>query len=154
MIKISGLTKRYAGAQPALDSVCLNVPAGTAFGLLGPNGAGKTTLISVLTGMLSKDAGEVTVGGIHVDEDIAAVRRLIGYVPQDLAFYPALTVIENLRLFAALSSGSRQQLEFSIETAGLGNHLRKPAHALSGGLQRRLNLAIGLLGQPRLLCLD
>ena len=155
MIKISHLSKRYANAaQVALDDVNLHVSSGGIFGLLGPNGAGKTTLISILTGMLPKDGGEVTVCGINLNDDIAAIRRLIGYVPQDLAFYPGLTVHENLRLFSALSSGPARQLDFSIATADLGKHLGKPAHALSGGLQRRLNLAIGLLGQPKLLCLD
>lgn len=131
------------------------MPAGCVFGLLGPNGAGKTTLISILTGMLDKDAGDVEIGGVSVDSDIAEVRRLIGYVPQDLAFYPALSVGENLRLFSALSPGAaKDRLAFAIETADLAAHLKKSAQALSGGLKRRLNLAIGLLGQPKLLCLD
>ncbi|MGH8461359.1 MAG: ABC transporter ATP-binding protein [Stenotrophobium sp.] len=155
MIDISRLNKRYANAaQPALDNVSLHVAAGEIFGLLGPNGAGKTTLISILTGMLSKDGGKLVIGGINLDDDIAAIRRLIGYVPQDLAFYPGLTVRENLRLFSALSFAPLQQLDFSIEIADLAKHLGKLAHTLSGGLQRRLNLAIGLLGQPKLLCLD
>ena len=156
MIRISNVSKTYAqGAPPALDAVSLHVPAACVFGLLGPNGAGKTTLISILTGMLRKDAGQVTVDGVSVDDDIAAVRRLIGYVPQELAYYPALSVTENLRLFAALSSAaSHRGMAFAIETADLSAHLKKPAHALSGGLKRRLNLAIGLLGEPRLLCLD
>jgi ABC-2 type transport system ATP-binding protein len=156
LIKISGLTKSYVpGARPALDNVGLHVPERCIFGLLGPNGAGKTTLISVLTGMLSKEAGQVEIGGISVDQNIAEVRRMIGYVPQDLAFYPALSVSENLRLFLALSPGAaKDRLAFAVETADLSGHLKKPAQSLSGGLKRRLNLAIGLLGQPRLLCLD
>jgi ABC-2 type transport system ATP-binding protein len=156
LIKISGLTKSYpSAARPALDGVSLQVPPGCVFGLLGPNGAGKTTLISILTGMLGKDVGRVEVGGINVDDDLAEVRRLIGYVPQDLAFYPTLTVGENLRLFSALSPGAaKNRLDFAIHAADLSARLKKPAQALSGGLKRRLNLAIGLLGQPRLLCLD
>lgn len=156
MIKISGVTKRYSrAANPALDNISLEVGSGIIFGLLGPNGAGKTTLISILTGMLLKDAGKVEIDGLNVDDDIAAIRRRIGYVPQDLAFYPALSVAENLKVFAALSPNAGQkQLTFAIETADLGAHLKKPAQTLSGGLKRRLNLAIGLLGQPKLLFLD
>ncbi|HUP91115.1 MAG TPA: ABC transporter ATP-binding protein [Solimonas sp.] len=156
MIRITALHKRYPGAEHvALDDVSLEVPAGCVFGLLGPNGAGKTTLISVLTGMLAKDRGTVQVGGCDLDADPRAVRRQIGLVPQELAFYPGLGVGENLRLFGQLTPGfTPARLEFAIATSELGAHLAKPARALSGGLKRRLNLAIGLLGDARLLCLD
>ena len=154
LINITEVSKCYSrDAQRALDGVSLCVPSGCVFGLLGPNGAGKTTLISILTGMLRKDAGRVEIGGVDIDDDLAAVRRMIGYVPQDFAFYPALSVAENLRLFNALSP-VQDRLGFAIEATDLSAHLKKPAQSLSGGLKRRLNLAIGLLGQPRLLCLD
>lgn len=155
MIKIAHLSKRYHGAaHAALDNVSLDIAHGCVFGLLGPNGAGKTTLISILTGMLSRDAGDVLIGDLNLDQDLAAIRRRIGYVPQQLAFYPSLTVRENLKIFATLSSGPAEQIQFSVETANLGEHLNQRAGNLSGGLQRRLNLAIGLLGQPDFLLLD
>jgi ABC-2 type transport system ATP-binding protein len=155
VIKVENLRKRYPGAeQPALDGLSLNVPAGLIYGLLGPNGAGKTTLMSMLTGLIAKDAGSVHIAGLDLDHERAAIRGQLGYVPQQLAFYPTLTVAENLRTFAELTASTPARLEFCIETAQLAAQLKKPAQALSGGLQRRLNLAIGLLGQPRLLLLD
>ena len=156
MIEISALRKHYPGAETAaLDGVDLRVPAGCVFGLLGPNGAGKTTLMSVLSGMLAKDSGDVRVGGVEVSADPSGVRRQLSLVPQELAFYPGLTASENLDLFAALTPGaSSARRDFAIETAELGAHLHKRTSALSGGLKRRLNLAIGLLGDARLLCLD
>jgi ABC-2 type transport system ATP-binding protein len=156
LIRISSLSKRYSGAAlPALDGVDLCVPRGCIYGLLGANGAGKTTLLSILLGLTRKDAGTVIVDDIDLDRDPRGLRRLIGYVPQALAFHPNLTVSENLRLYAALTPGApANAVGFSIESTQLQHHLDKRAHALSGGLQRRLNLAIGLLGAPRLLCLD
>ncbi|HWU69246.1 MAG TPA: ABC transporter ATP-binding protein [Stenotrophobium sp.] len=155
MIKIAHLSKRYHGAaSAALDDVSLTIDRGHVFGLLGPNGAGKTTLISILTGMLQKDVGDIRVGDLSLDRDLPAIRRRIGYVPQQLAFYPSLTAGENLRIFSTLSGGSGEQIRFSVETANLGRHLDQAAGTLSGGLQRRLNLAIGLLGKPDFLLLD
>ena len=155
MIEVQALRKRFASAErPALDGVDLSIEAGV-FGLLGPNGAGKTTLISILTGLLPKDSGRVSIGGVDLDRDPHAARRLLGLVPQELAFYPSLSVHENLKLFARLTPGADgARLDGAIASAQLGAHLRKRAQALSGGLKRRLNLAIGLLGSARLLLLD
>lgn len=156
MIKLKDVRKRYSGAPNlALAGLSLHVPAGTIYGLLGPNGAGKTTLMSILTGLIPADSGELQIGGLDLRLALRRARELIGYVPQQLAFYPSLTVAENLKVFAALSPGNTPaRSEFCIELAQLGGHLTKQARLLSGGLQRRLNLAIGLLGQPRLLLLD
>lgn len=156
MIDIEQLRKRYsATSRPALDRLSLHVPAGCAFGLLGPNGAGKTTLMSILTATLRADSGSVRIGGLDVDRDAQAVRRVIGYAPQELAFYPGLSVRENLDLFAALTPGAdTASMDEAIGVADLSAHLHKPAQQLSGGLKRRLNFAIALLGRPRLLCLD
>lgn len=155
MIEITRLCKRYAGSErPALDELSLSVPQGSIYGLLGPNGAGKTTLLSILTGLRRKDSGDVRIGGAPLDTDLPAVRRQIGYVPQDLAFYPGLSVLENLETFAALARSSAMDVRASIDVAQLADHTGKRAQTLSGGLQRRLNLAIGLLGGPKLLLLD
>ena len=155
MIEVTGLTKHYPKqAQPALAGLSLRVATGSAHGLLGPNGAGKSTLMALLCGLMRPDSGSLKVAGLDVQAEAAEVRRLIGYVPQSLAYYPTLTVAENLRCFARLRAASVSNVEFCIATAQLGAHLAKPAAALSGGLQRRLNLAIGLLGTPRLLLLD
>lgn len=156
MIHARGVRKQYPGAQQAaLTELAFDVPAGGVFGLLGPNGAGKSTLMAILTGVLRADAGTLTIAGHDIPTQMAAVRPLLGFAPQELAFYPTLTVAENLRLFSQLTpSATRETLDQAIATADLSAHLGKRAEALSGGLKRRLNFAIALLGQPKLLLLD
>ncbi|MFT4046867.1 MAG: ABC transporter ATP-binding protein [Solimonas sp.] len=156
MIHARGLLKHHRGAaSAALAGIDLDVDSGSVFGLLGPNGAGKTTLMSLLSGLDTADAGTLCVAGCTLPAQIRSLRPQLGYAPQELAFYPGLSVAENLQLFAQLTPGSDAALQArAIEAADLGTHLRKPAHALSGGLQRRLNFAIALLGRPRLLLLD
>jgi ABC-2 type transport system ATP-binding protein len=152
MIRIHALHKQYRDtARPALAAVDLQVPAGSIFGLLGPNGAGKTTLLSILTGTVQPDRGEVEIDGLPM----GGAQRQIGYAPQELAFYPGLSIRENLSLFATLTPGAdAESMALAIRTANLAGHLDQRAGALSGGLKRRLNFAIALLGRPRLLCLD
>jgi ABC-2 type transport system ATP-binding protein len=156
LIHARGLLKRYRGAaQAALDGVDLDVAAGVVFGLLGPNGAGKTTLMSLLTGTARADGGTLTVAGCALPAQIDALRPQLGFAPQELAFYPALSVAENLQLFARLTPhADADSLARAIDVADLQAHLRKRAETLSGGLKRRLNFAIALLGRPRLLLLD
>jgi ABC-2 type transport system ATP-binding protein len=157
MIRLSGIRKTYRHLrQLALDGIDLEIPSGALYGLLGPNGAGKTTLIHILTGILAADGGDVRIDGRP--RRAGRVFPDIALVPQDLAFYPTLSVAENLRFYAAAAGvparERAQRIERAVETAELQNHLRKPAEHLSGGLKRRLNLAIGLLGSPRVLVLD
>ena len=158
-LSISGVSHTYRGArEAALNDVSLTIPAGGVFGLLGPNGAGKTTLISLICGLIEPDQGHITLD----DEPLPLVRAAdparIALVPQDYAFYPMLSVSENLRFFGgALGlSGARlrQRCDAAIAFTRLEQVTGKLAEALSGGLRRRLNLAIGLLGEPRLLLLD
>lgn len=159
MLKVDGVTYRYRdAAAPALQDVSLTIPAASVYGLLGPNGAGKTTLISLLAGLLSAADGQISLNGQALAEARAANPRAIALVPQDYAFYPMLTVAENLRFFAGvLGLNSREiktQCAAAITFARLEQVVGKRADQLSGGLRRRLNLAIGLLGQPQLLLLD
>jgi ABC-2 type transport system ATP-binding protein len=159
MLSIDSLSYRYrAAAGPALQQVSLSIPAGGIYGLLGPNGAGKTTLISLLAGLLSSADGKIAWDGRALAEVRAANPRAIALVPQDYAFYPMLTVGENLRFFAgvlALSGAEAgAQIDAAISFARLGQVVGQRAEQLSGGLRRRLNLAIGLLGRPQLLLLD
>lgn len=158
-LTIKEVSHTYRGArEAALESVSLTIPAGGVFGLLGPNGAGKTTLISLICGLLESEQGHITLD----DEPLALVRAAdparIALVPQDYAFYPMLSVVENLRFFGgALGlSGTllRQRCDAAIAFTRLEQVTGKLAETLSGGLRRRLNLAIGLLGEPRLLLLD
>ena len=155
MIAIDSLSKRYVGTgHPALDGVTLQIPPASIFGLLGPNGAGKTTLISILAGIIRADSGSIRIDDRRLEAGHAG-REAIGYCPQELAFYPGLSVRENLRLFADLSGGpDADAMAFAIASGDLSAHLGKRAGALSGGLKRRLNFAIALLARPRLLCLD
>ena len=158
-LTIKEVSHIYRGArEAALDSVSLTIPAGGVFGLLGPNGAGKTTLISLICGLIETDQGHITLD----DEPLALVRAAdparIALVPQDYAFYPMLSVVENLRFFGGTLglSGTllRQRCDAAIAFTRLEQVTGKLAETLSGGLRRRLNLAIGLLGEPRLLLLD
>ncbi len=159
MLRIAGVSYRYRDAPtPALYQVSLEIPGGGIFGLLGPNGAGKTTLISLLSGLLTANDGEISLHGQPLVAIRAANPRAIALVPQDYAFYPMLTVAENLRFFAGVlgldGSELKNQCASAIAFARLEQVVSKRAEQLSGGLRRRLNLAIGLLGQPQLLLLD
>jgi len=159
MLSIDSVSYRYReAATPALSEVSLTIPAGGVYGLLGPNGAGKTTLISLLAGLLQATAGSTTLNGRPLADARAANPRAIALVPQDYAFYPMLGVSENLRFFGGVLglSGSelKTRIDAAIAFARLEQVLGKRAEQLSGGLRRRLNLAIGLLGQPQLLLLD
>jgi len=124
------------------------------FGLLGPNGAGKSTLISLIAGLHQPCEGSVSINGQFYKTDRTSILKSLAVVPQDYAFYLALSVIENIRFFADLYHCKKQQIDQAIELTGLGEHQLKQANALSGGLKRRLNLAIGLLNKPEILILD
>src|SRR3546814_559507 len=156
VIHARDVRKQYPGAQhAALSGLAFDVPAGSVFGLLGPNGAGKTTLMAVLTGVLHADAGSLQIAGHEIPKRMEAVRSLLGFAPQELAFYPTLSVAENLQLFSRLTpAATRDTLDQAIATADLPAHLHKPAEALSGGPKTRLNFAFALLGRPNLTLLD
>jgi ABC-2 type transport system ATP-binding protein len=159
MLSIDSISYRYReAAAPALQNVSLNVPAGGVYGLLGPNGAGKTTLISLLAGLLTAADGQISLDGLPLAAARAANPRAIALVPQDYAFYPMLSVVENLHFFGGVlglkGSELKVRSDFAIDFARLEQVVGKRAEQLSGGLRRRLNLAIGLLGQPQLLLLD
>lgn len=153
------VSKTWRGAaQPALDRLTLEVPAGSAFGLLGPNGAGKSTLINILLGLVRKDAGEVSAGGYSLDDDPQALRRLCGLAPQSPGLYPTLTVQENLEVFARARGISRDELGSAVhecmEATGISSRANQRAEQLSGGLRQRLNVSLALLGNPPILILD
>lgn len=158
MLKLNHLTKRY-GETVAVNAISLEVAEGEIFGLLGPNGAGKTTTISVIATLLPPDEGTVTVGGYDVTKHASEVRRLIGYVPQDIALFPDFSARENLDYFGRINGlwggALRKRIDEVLEIVGLTESIRKPrVGAFSGGMKRRLNLAVGLLHKPKLLLLD
>jgi len=159
MLEIKHLSHRYPRApHAALDDVSLQAKRGSVLGLLGPNGAGKTTLISHLAGQLATQQGDILIDG----EPLAAVRAKtptrIAVAPQEYAFYPMLNVVENLACFAAagrLNGAKRQQrIDACLAFAQLERFAATRADQLSGGLKRRLNLAIALLPEPELMLFD
>ena len=159
MLRIADVSFRYPKAKAAaLAGVSLAIPAGGVYGLLGPHGAGKTTLLSLLAGLTMPHGGSIELDGQPLAAARAADPRAIALVPQDYAFYPMLTVAENLDFFAGVlglaGNARRQASERAVAFARLEQVVGKRAEQLSGGLRRRLNLAIGLLGAPRLLLLD
>ena len=159
MIKIKQLQFGYKGVdQAALDNISLNIPEKTMLGLLGPNGAGKTTLLSILSGLLPCPAGTVFFQGRDVSTLSFAQKPRLSLVPQEYAFYHQLTVLENLTFFSGAQCLDRATMKVRIaevtEIAGLHDRLGDRATNLSGGLKRRLNLAIGLLNTPQILLLD
>jgi len=159
LLTAQALELTYPGAQrPALDGLDLTVGEGEIFGLLGPNGAGKTTTISILCTQLRPSAGSVRLAGIDLLAHPGRVKALIGLVPQDIALYPALSARENLRFFGRLYglSGAllRQRIGEALELVGLVEAADRLVGTYSGGMKRRVNLAIGVLHRPRLLFLD
>ena len=157
MLAVRDLRKRY-GALEAVKGVSFEIHEGETYGLLGPNGAGKTTTISMVCGLLTRDAGEVTLDGQPIDVGAVAAKAGIGYVPQELAIYPDLTARENLEFFGRLYDLGGAQLKARtsevLELIGLTERAKDRTSTFSGGMQRRLNIGIGLLHQPRLLLLD
>jgi ABC-2 type transport system ATP-binding protein len=158
-ISAHGLSYRYAGAAtPALQNVSFEVPAGEIFGLLGPNGAGKSTLLSILSGSLTSQSGDITIAGERLTGRAHAIKQLSAVVPQEYAFYDSLTGRQNLDYFGSVFGLSRASLAErrarAVEICRLEEHLDRPASEYSGGLKRRLNLAIGLLNAPKILYLD
>lgn len=159
VIQIEDLSFRYpVAARDAIQGLSLRVDAGSLFGLLGPNGSGKTTLISILMGLLEPDRGTVRIDGHGLPAQARQAQEFSALVPQDHAFYPRLNVQDNLRFFGGALAipppELRERLAEAIAITGLEAFLGTPAEHLSGGLKRRLNLAIGLLNRPRLLFLD
>ena len=158
MLSVEGVSFRYAGGdEPVLRQLSISVPSGGIFGLLGPNGAGKTTLISILAGQLRAD-GSVTMDGTPLEELRRREPASLGLVPQEFAFYPMLTCVENLRFFGGVQGLGGARLRERVDSvatfARIANVMSRRAGELSGGLRRRLNLAIGLLTEPRILLLD
>jgi ABC-2 type transport system ATP-binding protein len=157
VLRCDRLVKRF-GSRTAVDSVGFEIARGETYGLLGPNGAGKTTTISMICGILERDAGEVVVAGRPVGPGTTAAKAAIGFVPQDLAIYPDLTARENLvffgRLYGLGGKRLRSRVDALLEVVGLADRAKDRTEQFSGGMKRRLNIAVGLLHEPSLLVLD
>ncbi|WP_254391920.1 ATP-binding cassette domain-containing protein [Streptomyces buecherae] len=152
-----GLRKSY-GDKTVLDGIDLHIPAGTVFALLGPNGAGKTTAVKILSTLITADAGELRVGGYDLATDPQAVRAAIGVTGQFSAVDGLITGEENMLLMADLHHLSRREgrrvAAELLERFDLVEAARKPAATYSGGMKRRLDIAMTLVGGPRIIFLD
>jgi ABC-2 type transport system ATP-binding protein len=149
-VDISGVAKSF-GSIKALDGVTLRVKQGEIYGLLGPNGAGKTTLIRMIVGLLSPDAGSVTVLGRRMPN--LDVLREVGYMTQQAALYPGLSVEENAQFFGAIY-GTESGVSDALVLVELDKRRDSVVSTLSGGMRQRLSLACALVHKPKLLLLD
>lgn len=158
-IRVRNVSFRYSRSQrDALREINIDVPRGSIFGLLGPNGAGKSSLLGLLSGSLLLQSGEISIEGAAMPMDARRIKAMEAIVPQDYAFYEALSGRENLAYFAGTYGMSKNEIGRRIEscaaTTRLTDVLEQRAGDYSGGLKRRLNMAIGLLNAPRILYLD
>jgi ABC-2 type transport system ATP-binding protein len=157
VLRVEHLVRRF-GDRVAVDDVSFTIGPGEVYGLLGPNGAGKTTAISMVCGLLRPHGGRVTVCGEEAGPTQVATKRLVGYVPQELAVYPDLTARENLRfvgrLYGLRAGALAGRIEEVLDTVDLAERADDRVEEFSGGMKRRLNIAAGLLHRPELLVLD
>ncbi len=154
ILQVSSLLKSF-GANRAVDDISFAVRPGECLGLLGPNGAGKTTTISIITGLVTPDSGEVLVEGRQIKCDTDPLKHRIGLVPQEIALYEPLTGYDNLRLFGALYGLQGKSLDDrmldALKVVGLADRAKEKIRGFSAGLKRRQNLAAALLHDPQLL---
>lgn len=158
-IDVNNIGFRYPGnADVSFDNLSLKVNKGDRFGLFGPNGAGKTTLISMMTGLLKPDKGSIKLLGHEVSDRKGVVNTLFGFIPQDFSFYHELSPVENLEFFGAWSGLDKQAIKYRTDELltilGLNDVRNKQVQKFSGGMKRRVNLAIGVIHNPAILFLD
>jgi ABC-2 type transport system ATP-binding protein len=154
---IQNLSKTYANGVKALQDVSLIIPTGM-YGLLGPNGAGKSTLMRTLATLQEADQGTIRLGDIDVLKDKDAVRRVLGYLPQEFGVYPRISALELLDHFAVLKGLPRSEkkdvVEGLLQRTNLWDHRKKAVSSFSGGMRQRFGIAQALLGQPKLIIVD
>lgn len=158
IVEIKNLTHKYDGPQKnALTNISFKIKKGSFFGLLGPNGAGKSTLLSYISGQSLDIKNNIFINGQNI-KTLKEKILSIGYAPQELALYPMLTIYENLKFFASLSKVSKSEIseniKWALKATNLLDHTHKKVTALSGGMKRRLNLAVSILNRPELIILD
>lgn len=157
VLSVNHLVKRF-GSRTAVNDISFSIHRGEAVGLLGPNGAGKTTVLSLLVGLLTPDSGTILIHGRHIHGDADPVKGHLGLATQDLALYEDLSALDNLGFFGALYGLHGRALDAAstevLRFTGLSDRAHEPVRGFSGGMKRRLNLAIALLHVPDLLLLD
>ena len=159
-IAINGISKKYKSASfESLSNVSFSIKAGNTIGILGPNGAGKTTLISILCGLIEATKGSVSYQAEN-NKNITGVdlKKIIGFVPQEYAFYHELTPVQNMNYFGSLYNLSKDEIKEKtaslLSILGLTDVANKKISTFSGGMKRKVNLAIGLIHSPAILFLD
>jgi ABC-2 type transport system ATP-binding protein len=157
LLEVKELSKSYGNIK-AVGGISFEIQKGEIFGLLGPNGAGKTTTISMLSCLLKPDSGDAFVDGYSILKDSMEVKKRIGVVPQDVSLYPTLSAQENLVFFGEMygltGSKLREKVDEVLEVVGLKDRRKEAINKYSGGMKRRINIAVGLLPSPKLLILD
>ncbi|MDB5030675.1 ABC transporter ATP-binding protein [Mucilaginibacter sp.] len=158
-VSIENMSFRYPdNADPSFTDLNLQIPKGTRFGLFGPNGAGKTTLMNLMTGVLTADEGAIKLLGYTAGGPDKEVNKLFGFVPQDFSFYQELSPAENLEFFGAWAGLTKTEIANRtnelLHILGLDDVRNKAVEKFSGGMKRRVNLAIGVIHNPQVLVLD
>lgn len=157
LIEVRGLTKKY-GKNAALQGIDLEIAGGEIFGLFGPNGAGKSTFISILATLLKPTAGDILVKGMSLSDQADKIKAEIGYVPQDIALYPMLSGRDNLDFWAGIyglrGREKKERIEEAVAVARLEDRIGDRVSQYSGGMKRRLNIAVSLLHHPQILLMD
>jgi ABC-2 type transport system ATP-binding protein len=157
ILTVRDLRKKY-GDHEVVKGINFSVKEGEVFGLLGPNGAGKTQTISMLTGVIEPTTGTAEIGGYDIKTQMKEVKKINGLVPQDLALYPTLSARANLNFFGRIyglhGKELKERVEDVLHVVSLTDRADEPVEKYSGGMKRRVNIAAGLVHQPRLLFLD
>jgi len=158
-LDLINISKRYKGAKNlALDDVSFSIVKGDKFGIIGPNGAGKTTLISIVCGLIDQSEGDFSYSFDQEKLSLNERKKRIGFVPQDFSFYEELSLEQNFNFFGAMYGLSKKSIKENsdelIDILGLKDVYKKKINTFSGGMKRRVNLAIGMLHKPSILFLD
>lgn len=156
-VQVLNLVKHF-GKHEAVRDVSFTIGKGEIFGLLGPNGAGKSTTINMMCGYLEATSGDTLIAGVSIKEQPLVVKRMLGVVPQEIALYKDLNSLENLDFFAQMySMPAKERKERSAEVlhfVGLYDRRKEPLKNFSGGMQRRINMAVAMISQPQFLMMD
>ncbi len=157
MIQTTHLVKKYKKVT-AVDGIDLNVREGEIFGLLGPNGAGKSTTISCLLGIIRADEGDIVIDGKNLKKNYKDIKKIVGYVPQDFAFFEELNAVDNVpywgRIYGFKGEELKNRVKEALEFTGLWERRKDRAGTFSGGMKRRLNIACGIVHGPKILFMD
>ncbi|MDP4178534.1 MAG: ABC transporter ATP-binding protein [Bacillota bacterium] len=156
-VSVKNITKRFDD-KLVLDNVSFDIKEGDIFGLIGPNGAGKSTLINIITGLIKANSGEASIGGYSILKEPLKAKGMLGLVPQELALMETMSVYDNLEYFGAFYGLGgkllKERINESLEITGLSDRKKEKVKKFSGGMKRRLNLAVAIMHKPKLLIMD